>query len=87
MNLKILQQETTKGIYSETLTDFVCWVKNPHTTPFLKDIIKLDGIPSTINEKCTSVWHCISSFEGTSYTMLPDTATSSFISHCFTSSF
>ena len=33
MNLKILQQETTKGIYSETLTDFVCWVKNPHTTP------------------------------------------------------
>ena len=38
-----------------------------------------------LNEKYTSVLHCISNFEGTSYKNAQDTATSSFVYCCFTS--
>ena len=40
-----------------------------------------------LNEKYTSVLQCISSFEGTSYGKLQDTATSSFVCSCFISAF
>ena len=40
-----------------------------------------------LNEKCTPILHCVSNFEGTSYTVLQDTASMSFISCCFPSAF
>ena len=40
-----------------------------------------------LNKKDTPFLYCISSFEGTSYKNLEDTATSSFISYCFTLAF
>ena len=57
----------------------------PPTLMFLKENIKLDGIPSKI--KCNMpVLHCISGFEGTSYKKLFDT-TSRFVSCCFALAF
>ena len=60
----------------------------PHRhPPFLADNINLDGIPRKLNKKYASVFHCISSYERTSYKQLQNPATSSFISTCFTSDF
>ena len=55
----------------------------PH---FLTDNIKLDGVPTKLNEKYSLFLHCISSFESSaSYKnvkYVKDTATSSFITCC-----
>ena len=40
-----------------------------------------------LNERYMAVLHCVTSFEGTSYKKLHDTATGPFISCCLTSAF
>ena len=56
-----------------------------HPPPLLlKDNIKLDGMPTRLNEKYKPVLHCITGFKRVLLWKLWDTAMSSFIS-CFTS--
>ena len=58
--------------------------KNPPTSLFLTDNIKMNRIAAKIKWKyITTFLHCISKFGGTLYKNLQDTATRSFISFCF----
>ena len=59
--------------------------KKKNIPPVLNGQYQADEIPSKIKRKIYAALYCISNFAGTSYKKLRDTATSPFISSCFTS--
>ena len=65
-----------------------CLLSNPPPpTPLsLMDNVELTENQPKLDEKSTSVSHCISNFQGTPYKKLQDATTSSIIYCCFTSS-
>ena len=73
------------GTYQNKWFSSNSWGLNKTPFPlFLMGNIKLDEIPRKLRKKYVTVLYCISNFAGASYKKLRDTATSPFISWCFT---